>query len=156
MTNIKILSKENFITITTNLQQASQTLVKRSDQCIAMLNCSHLYFNDIVKEQNKVQDCLNKAKKFADFAMTNAQNLVLFVQILNKYLFFIEKGADFVNPEILSDIIEIVKNHIQTITTESTNTSFLPEIERYFNITIDIIKSRKANSNNNIFQEIVV
>jgi vacuolar protein sorting-associated protein 35 len=156
VTSINFLSTDNMSTITANLQQASQTLVKRSDQCIAMLHCAHLFFNDIVKDQAKVNECLTKAKRFADFAMTNAQNLHLFVLILNKYLFFIEKGTSFVKSDILNDIIEVVKNHILTIKTENTNATFLPEIEKYFEVTLDVISQRKKSATHQIFEEIII
>lgn len=154
ITSIHMLPKETLMLIITNLQQASQTLAKRSDQCVAMLNCSHLFYHDSVKDLNKVQECLTKAKRFADFSMTNAPNLNLFVLILNKYLYYIEKGADFVKSDAINDIIEIIKNHIHTISTENTNATFLPEIERYFEITLDTIRGRKKTSNNKVFEEI--
>lgn len=156
ITSLNVLSVDNMVTITANLQQASQTLVKRSDQCIAMLSCSHLFLNDVVKDTQKVQECLNKAKRFADFAMTNAQNLHLFVQILNKYLYFIEKGSDFIKVDIINDIIEVIKSHIVTIKTENTNPTFLPEIEKYFQTTIDVITARKKLAQHEIFNEIII
>jgi vacuolar protein sorting-associated protein 35 len=150
------LSQPKMATVTSNLLQVSQTLVKRSDQCVAMLNCSHLYFNDVIKDTAKVQECLNKAKKFADFAMTNAQNLYLFIQLLNKYLFFIEKGTNFVKADIINDIIEIIRNHIITIKTENTNTAFLPEIERYFENTLEVMTTRQNLAQHQIFSEIQI
>lgn len=151
-----ILSKDKMLAFSTSLQQIAQALVKRSDQCNAMLNCSHLLFSDSIKEENKVQDCLNKAKKFADFAMTNPQNLNLFILLLNKYLYYIEKGANFVQSENLNDIIELIKNHIQTIKTENTNLAFLADIEKYFDITCDVIKARKSLGQHKIFEEIIL
>jgi vacuolar protein sorting-associated protein 35 len=156
ITSVSFLSKDNMNMITSNLQQVSTTLVKRSDQCIAMLNCSHLFFNEILKDTNKVNECLQKAKRFAEFAMTNAQNLNLFVLLLNKYLFYIEKGTTFICSYIVNDIIEVIRNHILTIKTENTNATFLSEIEKYFETTIDIISNRKKMATHKIFEEIVI
>ena len=103
----------------------------------------------------KIQECLTKAKRFADFAMSNPQNLNLFVFILNKYLFFIEKGVDSLKVDNINDIIEIIKNHILTIKTESSNSAFLPEIERYFDLTIATINNRKNLGKYKIFEEIL-
>ena len=80
--NITTLPKEKLILLINSLVQFSQTLSKRSEQCLAILNCSHLYYSDVNKDFNKVQDCLVKAKRFADFAMTTPQNLNLFVFVL--------------------------------------------------------------------------
>ena len=63
--------------------------------------------------------------------MTNPHNLFLFVIIMNKLLYFIENSEEeVVNKEMMEDLVEIVKNHIQTIKTESTEIDFLKEIER--------------------------
>ena len=64
--NITILSRDNLVAITSNIVQVSQSLLKRSDQSLAILNCSHLYYKTLVADSNKILDCLNKAKKFAD------------------------------------------------------------------------------------------
>jgi len=156
LTAVNFLSIDNLNTIIANIVQASQTLVKRNDQCVAMINCSHLYYNDIIKDQNKIQECLTKAKRFADFAMTNGQNLNLFILILNKYLYYIEKGLGFVKVDTINDLIEVIKNHIITIKTENTNASFLPDIEKYYEVTADLIATRRKAGNSKIFEEIIL
>ena len=156
LTSINFMSVENMNTMTANIIQASQTLVKRNDQCVAMINCSHLFFNDTVKDEKKIQECLTKAKRFADFAMTNAQNLNLFVIILNKYLFYIEKGLGFIKVDIINDLIEIIKNHILTIKTENSNPAFLNEIEKYYDVTAELIEIRRKSGNFKIFEEIIL
>ena len=63
--------------------------------------------------------------------MTNPHNLFLFVIIMNKLLYYIENSEEeVVNKEMMEDLVEIVKNHIQTIKTENTEIDFLKEIER--------------------------
>jgi len=154
--NITLLPQEKLLQLVSSLVQFSQTLPKRSEQCLAILNCSHLYFTESNKDLAKVQDCLVKAKRFADFAMSNPQNLNLFVCILNKYLFFIEKTCDGLKIDNINDIIEIIKNHIFTIKTENTNPTFLAEIESYFDTTIASVILRKKNSQHKILEEIIV
>ena len=154
--NITLLPQVKLIQLINSLVQYSQTLPKRSEQCLAILNCSHLYFTEQGKDLVKVQDCLMKAKRFADFAMSNPQNLNLFVFILNKYLFYIEKGCEGLKIDNINDILEIIKNHILTIKTENTNPTFLPEIESYFETTVESINYRKKNSQHKIIEEIVI
>ena len=110
-----------------------------------MLNIAQIYYS-IIKDGNKVTEYIGKARKYADFAMTNPQNLILFVELLNKFLFFIENGDEVysIKGEQIDDIIELISNHIQTIKNEvSVDSSFLPPIEKYFENTIEIIKKRK-------------
>ena len=159
--NITILSRDNLVAITSNIVQVSQSLLKRSDQSLAILNCSHLFYKTLVEDSNKIVDCLNKAKKYADFAMTNPKNAILFIKIINKYLFFIEKSEsdeniDFINPEIINDLIELVKNHIQSMKIENKDAEFLPVIEEYYNNTIYLMSQGKKEGKNKILESLLI
>ena len=159
--NITILSRDNLVAITSNIVQVSQSLLKRSDQSLAILNCSHLFYKTLVADSNKIIDCLNKAKKFADYAMTNPKNAILFIRIINKYLFFIEKSEndesiDFINPETINDLIELVKNHIQSMKIENKEAEFLPVIEEYYNNTIYLLSQGKKEGKNKILESLLV
>ena len=159
--NITILSRDNLVAITSNIVQVSQSLLKRSDQSLAILNCTHLYYKTLVADSNKIIDCLNKAKKFADYAMTNPKNAILFIKIINKYIFFIEKSEsdesiDFINPETINDLIELVKNHIQSMKIENKDAEFLPIIEEYYNNTIYLMSQGKKEGKNKILENLMV
>ena len=163
--NINILSRDNLVAITSNIVQVSQSLLKKSDQCLAILNCTHLYYKTLVSDSNKILDCLNKAKKFADFAMTNIKNAILFIKILNKYFFFIEKSEedetiDFINPETVNDLIELIKNHIQSMKLENKgenkDTDFIPTIEEYYNNTLYFFSQKKKEGRNKLLQSILI
>ena len=159
--NISILSRDNLVAITSNIVQVSQSLLKRSDQSLAILNCSHLFYKTLVEDTNKIIDCLNKAKKFADYAMTNPKNAILFIKIINKYLFFIEKSEndesiDFINPETINDLIELVKNHIQSMKIENKDAEFLPVIEEYYNNTIYLMSQGKKEGKNKILENLMI
>ena len=159
--NIGILSRDNMVAITSNIVQVSQSLLKRSDQSLAILNCSHLYYKTLVDDSNKVIDCLTKAKKFADFAMTNPKNAILFIKIINKYLFYLEKSEndesiDFINAETINDLLELVKNHIQSMKIENKEAEFLPIIEEYYNNTIYILSQGKKEGKNKVYENLLV
>ena len=159
--NITILSRDNLVAITANIVQVSQSLLKRSDQSMAILNCTHLFYKTLVADSNKIIECLNKAKKFADYAMTNPKNAILFIKIINKYLFFIEKSEndesiDFINPETINDLIELVKNHIQSMKIENKDAEFLPLIEEYYNNTIYLMSQGKKEGKNKILESLLV
>ena len=159
--NINILSRDDLVAITSNIVQVSQSLLKRSDQCLAILNCTHLYYKTLVEDSNKIIDCLNKAKKFADYAMTNPKNAILFIKIINKYLFFIEKSEndesiDFINPETINDLIELVKNHIQSMKIENKDAEFLPVIEEYYNNTIYLMNQGRKEGKYKILESLSI
>ena len=119
-------------------------MAKRGEQFHSMMNIGHIYFN-LFKDGKQVLQCFKKARKFADYAMTIPQNLVLFVDLLNKYLYYAENGSDIVeiDAETVDDIIELIKNQIDTIKNENTDgAKFLTDIETYFNSTIKSIQKQ--------------
>ena len=159
--NFNILGHDNFISITSNIVQAAQTLIKRGDQCIAILSCVHLFCNGENMDKNKVNDCLVKAKRFADFAMTNPQNAILFIYIINKYVYLIDKFenigfCDFIVVDTINDLIELVKNHIHSMKIENKDAKFLPEIEEYYNNTLSLLRERKKGGMSKILLQVNV
>jgi hypothetical protein len=122
---------------------------------MAILSCCNLYWsNEVLRDANKVLECLTKAQKFAEFAMTNAQNLILLVHILNKYIYFIEKNSGIVTSTMINDLMEKYANHLETIKTENTNVLFLADIEKYYSHTLAVIKTRKENGKVKVFSEV--
>jgi len=144
-----ILGNENVENIIKILMESGTKMVKRGDQFNSMLSIGEIYYL-VIKDGNKVNEYITKARKYADFAMTNPQNLILFVELLNKFLYYVENGDELITikPEQIDEIIELIRNHIQTIKNEvSVDSSFLPNIEKYFDNTIEIIKKRKNEEN---------
>ena len=131
---------------------------KRGDQVNSMLDIAQVYYY-LIKDGKKVTECINKARRFADFAMTNPQNLNLYVEMLNKYLYYADLGDEIVSisADQIDDIIELTKNHIETIKTEmSLDSNFVTSVETYFNKTIDYIKNmKKAKEHKPIYDSIL-
>jgi vacuolar protein sorting-associated protein 35 len=57
-------------------------------------------------------DCLKKAIKIADKCMTEVKNIYLFINILNKYLYYYYIDAEFITTEDINNLIELIKEHI--------------------------------------------
>lgn len=144
LVNLSILSEDFKKEFFPKIATFSTKLAKRSEQCQVMLNCTHLFYNEYSKNEKKVYDCLNKAKKFADFAMGNPQNLFLYVFLINKHAYFLGKGLEMADHESISDLIELLQNHIQTVRNENEEHTFLNEIEEFFKASISSLERRKA------------
>ena len=141
-----ILGNENIENTLKILAESGTKMAKRGDQFNSMLSIAQLYYSKL-KDGNKTNEYIGKARKYADFAMTNPQNLILFVELLNKFLYFADNGDEVITikAEQIDELIELITNHIQTVKNEvSMDSSFLPPIENYFNNTLDIIKKRKS------------
>jgi vacuolar protein sorting-associated protein 35 len=146
---ITIFSKENLENIINELLNEAKNMSKRLDQCNGFLTISQLYYIHF-KDGKNVVDCLSKAKKVADFSLTNPHNLILYVLVLNKYIYYIDndnEGIVEIKNEQIEDLVEAIKNHIITIKTDKNiDACFLPSIEKYFKNTIKLIESRKNSS----------
>ena len=155
---ITIFSKENLEKIIKELFNGAKNMPKRIDQCNGLLMISQLYYKHF-KDGKMVMDYLNKAKKVADFSLTNPSNLILYVLLLNKYIFYIDSDNENIveiSSEQVEDLIEAIKNHIITIKTDKNiDACFLPDIEKYFKNTINLIELRKKeNEHKKIYDEI--
>ena len=153
----KLSEAKNMEPMADELKDLCVNLVKRADQCMGILNCTELYAT--LNDPKKAKECMNKAKRVAMFAMTNAENLPLFIIILNKYIHLIEstEGDEyFFSKEDIDDTIDIIKNLISTIKIENTNQTFLPEAEKFFQDTLDIIAKRAKDDKKAIYGEIII
>ena len=143
---INIFNKENLEKLITDLFNEAKTMSKRGDQCKGLLMISELWYKHF-KDGKKVLDCINRAKKIADVSLTNPHNLILYVNLLNKYIYYIDVDKENIieiDPESIGDLIEVIKNHIITIKTDKNiDASFLPEIEKYFKNTFNLIEKTK-------------
>ena len=149
--NYSILKKEVKEEIIEDLVKNIQNIQKREDQFKAMITISHVNYS-LFKDSKKVLDCINKAKRFVDFAMTNPRNLSLFVELLNNLIYFVDKddNAIEIKKEQIEDIIELIKGHIRTIkeVPGEEDISYLDSIEKYFNNTLKFIEKRKNDDSN--------
>ena len=147
----KLFSNEICETIIKELINEGRNMSKRKEQCNAILLISQICFTRL-KDGNKTMESLFQAKKIAGFSLSNPKNLVLFVNILNKYLYYIEADKENIieiKKELIDEIIEYIQNYIVTIKTEQNDDdiSFLNDIENYFNNTIKLINERKNKEN---------
>ena len=153
----KLSDPKNIEPIADEVKTLCLNLTKRADQCNAILNCTELYFT--ISNQKKAKECIYKARRIASFAMINPDNLTLFVSILNKYIHFIEAAEGdeyFFDKEEIDDIIDIIKNYISTIKNENENQAFLPENEKFFQDTVDVIAKRGKLGKKAIYGEIII
>ena len=143
---IDIINKEKLESIFKELFSEAKSMPKRTDQCNGLLIISQLYYKHF-KDSKKIVECLNAAKRVADFSLTNPHNLILYVLLLNKYIYYVdvdEENIAEIKSEQIEDLVEAIKNHIITIKTDKNiDASFLPEIENYFKNTVALIELRK-------------
>lgn len=146
---INVFGVENRDTLTHKATGYSARLLKKPDQCRAVYACSHLFWVDDldgIKDGERVLLCLRRALRIANAAqqMANATRgssgpVTLFVEILNKYIYFYEKGNPHITPSDIQSLIELINTEMQSDDNGNRRTHSDP----FFTSTLRYIKFQK-------------
>ena len=150
-----IFTDEHFIQICEDLEKISEGLIKRKEQCMSMLRCINLYCNEMEEDTNKILELFQKAKKYAVYSMTNPENTILFVKILNEYVRLDGIIKDFdktVKVNDVEEIIETINNYLITMKNENKDPKMIKYIEDYYNNTIETIKIKKGEKKEKLYK----
>jgi vacuolar protein sorting-associated protein 35 len=128
--------KENYDTLITKCALHGSKLLKKPDQCRAVYLASHLWWatpisalneedpKDVSKDSlrivgdilmkpqlyrdgKRVLECLQRALRVADACMDTAVSVELFVEILNRYVYYYEQENDAVSHSIANSLINV-------------------------------------------------
>ena len=149
---INSFDNEKFLEICNLIEKIGDKLQKRNDQFSLLLDSTKLYYNNINKDTKKISEILNKAKKIAVYAMTNPENTILFIYLLNEYLRLdgiIENFDQICKEEDINEIFEAINNYLMTLKSEGKNPQIIEKIENYYKNTMDLVKKIKSNKDNN-------
>eukprot|EP00246_Nothoceros_aenigmaticus_P001400 TRINITY_DN11916_c0_g1_i1.p1 TRINITY_DN11916_c0_g1~~TRINITY_DN11916_c0_g1_i1.p1 ORF type:complete len:557 (-),score=119.62 TRINITY_DN11916_c0_g1_i1:126-1796(-) len=143
-----VFGVENRDTLTHKATGYSAKLLKKPDQCRAVYACSHLFWVDDeggTKDGERVLLCLKRALRIANAAQqmssaTRGSNgpMTLFVEILNKYLYYYENGNPQVTSSIIQGLIELIVTEMQ-----SENAAKDPTVDAFFSNTLRYIQFQK-------------
>lgn len=139
---MNVFGVENRDTLTHKATGYSAKLLKKPDQCRAVYACSHLFWvdnQDGIKDGERVLLCLkrslriaNAAQQMANVARGSSGPITLFVEILNKYLYFFEKGNPQITSAAIQGLIELIKNtRSDTKTPDRASDAFFASVSRY-------------------------
>lgn len=144
-----VFGVENRDTLTHKATGYSAKLLKKPDQCRAVYACSHLFWvddQDNIKDGERVLLCLKRALRIANAAQQMASatrgssgSVMLFIEILNKYLYFFEKGVSQITVASVQSLIELITTEMQSEnkTADSTADGFFASTLRYLKFQKD-------------------
>jgi len=112
------LSMENWDTLVTKATQHCAKLLKKPDQCRAVYQCAHVFWPADEKQaqfrdEKRVLACLQRSLKIANACM--GQQLHLFVEILNQYLYFYDRQCPSITVQYLKGLISLIEEHSRTV-----------------------------------------
>lgn len=120
-------SKENYDTLITKCALHGSKLLKKPDQCRAVYLASHLWWateirakgeedpKALYRDGKRVLECLQRALRVADACMDTAVSVELFVEILNRYVYYFDQENDAVSSIVI--ITTVWKFYILTCCT---------------------------------------
>ncbi|XP_020092170.1 vacuolar protein sorting-associated protein 35B-like [Ananas comosus] len=145
---VNVFGVENRDTLTHKTTGYSAKLLKKPDQCRAVYACSHLFWvddQDGIKDGERVLLCLKRALRIANAVQQMASatrggsgSVTLFIEILNKYLYFFEKGNPQITSSVIQGLIELIVTEMQG---ESATSD--PSADAFFASTLRYIQYQK-------------
>ncbi|KAK6178405.1 hypothetical protein SNE40_013199 [Patella caerulea] len=143
---MRCFGEENHEPLRTKCALAASKLLKKPDQCRGVSICSHLFWSgkssdqdDEMKDGKRVSDCLKKGLKIANQCMDSSVQVQLFVELLNNYIYFYEKGCDQIPIQVLNQIISKIQEHLPNLeANEETD-----QINKHFKNTVEHLQTMK-------------
>jgi len=90
------------------------------------------------RDGKRVLECLQRALRVADACMDTAVSVELFVEILNRYVYYFDQENDAVTTKYLNGLIELIHSNLNT--TESI--AGLESPKKHFQRTLQYVESR--------------
>ncbi|CAN6619228.1 vacuolar protein sorting-associated protein 35 [Trichomonascus vanleenenianus] len=120
---------ENYDTLVSKCALHASKLLKKPDQCRAVYLCSHLWWaveipargeeeddsgnSPLFRDDKRVLECLQRALRVADACMDVAVSVELFVEILNRYVYYYDRGSTAVTVKYINGLIDLIKTNLE-------------------------------------------
>ncbi|CAH1715227.1 unnamed protein product [Aphis gossypii] len=153
---INCFDEENAEPVRTQCALAASKLLKKPDQCRAVAISSHLFWsaqNNVgqpLQDGKRVMDCLKKCVRITKQCMEVSVQVQLFVELLNYYVYFYERGNNNVSVDILNQLIGQIKKEITGLTANEET----EQITKHFENTIAYLQNRieSADTEDSVFK----
>jgi vacuolar protein sorting-associated protein 35 len=147
--NMKNMSAENYDTLSTKTCQYSSKLLRKPDQCRAAFMCSHLFWpfteNPELQNSSKALECLQWSLKIVKACMVG-QQIPLFVDILNVYMYHFDKNNDKVTCDYINGLIDLINTNITNVEEEEGADETFAPINVFYRNTTNYLKSKKLSN----------
>ncbi|KAI1650328.1 vacuolar protein sorting-associated protein 35 [Daldinia loculata] len=143
--------KENYDTLITKCALHGSKLLRKPDQCRAVYLASHLWWatpmtaidesdEGLYRDGKRVLECLQRALRVADSCMEQATSIELFVEILDRYVYYFDQQNESVTTKYINGLIELIHSNLNTNQQDSAS---IESSRRHFKHTLDNIASRQ-------------
>ncbi|BFZ58760.1 retromer complex subunit Vps35 [Savitreella phatthalungensis] len=189
-------SRDNYDTLITKCALHGAKLLKKPDQVRAILLASHLWWqtelplagigdagedeeelegedeSTLFRDDKRVLECLQKALKIADACMDAVTSCALFVEILDRYVYYYDHQVESITPKFVSGLVDLVTQNLASLEASedsqdpsasksaSASVSGAPAspqaVRAHFHRVIDHIKARREDEDGEHWREVDV
>ncbi|KAG2214415.1 hypothetical protein INT47_000971 [Mucor saturninus] len=153
-TSTRFASHYFYSKLSTKITLYCTKLLKKPDQSRSIYLSSHLWVNE---SPSRVLECLQKSLKIADSCMDTVTNELLFLELLNQYIYYYEQGNPMVTAKYLDGLVELIQSHLDVIDQpdqhpftansssliEHEKDDIIPYVTRQFETAVTYLKSIK-------------
>ncbi|KAK3323836.1 vacuolar protein sorting-associated protein 35 [Cercophora scortea] len=144
--------KENYDTLITKCAQHASKLLRKPDQCRAVYLASHLWWatpiasngeteeTELYRDGKRVLECLQRALRVADSCMETATSIELFVEILDRYVYYFDQKNESVTTKYLNGLIELIHSNLAGNQQDSAS---VEASRKHFLQTLEMIRSKE-------------
>ncbi|KAL1836383.1 hypothetical protein VTJ49DRAFT_5221 [Mycothermus thermophilus] len=145
--------RENYDTLITKCAQHASKLLRKPDQCRAVYLASHLWWatpiaangeteeTELYRDGKRVLECLQRALRVADSCMETATSIELFVEILDRYVYYFDQKNESVTTKYLNGLIELI--HSNLAGSNQQDSASVEASRKHFMQTLDMIRSKE-------------
>ncbi|KAI1430616.1 vacuolar protein sorting-associated protein 35 [Xylaria sp. CBS 124048] len=143
--------KENYDTLITKCALHGSKLLRKPDQCRAVYLASHLWWampiaaseesdEKLYRDGKRVLECLQRALRVADSCMEQGTSIELFVEILDRYVYYFDQANESVTTKYINGLIELIHSNLAT---NQQDPAGLESSKRHFRHTLENIAGRQ-------------
>ncbi|KOS21740.1 Vacuolar protein sorting-associated protein 35 [Escovopsis weberi] len=144
--------KENYDTLITKCAQHGSKLLRKPDQCRAVYLASHLWWAtpvtangegeaiELYHDGKRVLECLQRALRVADSCMETATSIELFVEILDRYVYYFDQQNESVTTKYLNGLIELIHSNLAGNQQDSVS---IETSKKHFHQSLENMASRQ-------------
>jgi len=152
--NLRILSEEEYETFSTKTTLYASRLLRKADQCRMLSLCANLFWSPDSAEDNTLDllagphqitirhgkravEALRRAVKMASECEANNENVPLYVDLLNVYLYHYGRANEAIDVKWVNALVSLIKDNASKLPSDS------PIIEHYQR-TVSFIRKRAS------------
>nr|SVE87205.1 EOG090X00QE [Daphnia similis] len=143
-------SEENSAPVRSKCALLASALLRKPDQCRALILVSNLFWSSTTKELEgkpmrdgkKVLECLRKAGKVATECLDPGVQAQLIVELINVYVHFFHQGNQHITVTHINELISKVR---QDLLPQLENSDEKELIERHLGASCEMLRHRRDN-----------